>query len=478
MKKPLLSAIVLLLALIMVLLFWPARPDAPSPVETPQPVETPLPMESPPPAMEGEPIEPAAPPPPPPAESDPPQAPPATVPPEADTIRFHGLVRDLEGMPVPGAVLHLQARGATHSSVEADAEGHFSLGAPEDAVREESALLLCRAEGYAEGRKLLQLHAVDALDEAYEADFELEPAAALEGRVLNPEGDPLSGITVVAEDTLRASYLDTPLQWLLPRYETQTDEDGHFSLEQLPEGEYRLEIRAASEGYVLPRERRQELRVRAGERRTVPSLVPIPAASVAGQVTAADGTPLAGVHLRLGPGDPLEAALSAGGTPSGQPHAVVSDDAGQFHMEGLEPRRSYRLTARLEGYADTVSAPFRPEAKDTPHRLDLQLSRGSTVSGHVFLEEDRPAAGRALMLFPDPDQALAGVIPPTPRETETDSAGAFVFHGVPAGSYALLPAGAPPEMPGAVTVSLDGESHVEGLELLFGTESAPAAEQR
>lgn len=152
-------------------------------------------------------------------------------------------------------------------------------------------------------------------------DLEFGLGVTLSGIVLSGEV-PVSGATLFVEGT---DVEDSGL--------TRTDHAGHFTLEGLDPGTYRVDLREFTSGLA-----HTETIALASSREVT---LRLPANRVAGRVVdAADRQPLAGVTLTLGP---------ASG-PVGPPRTATTDVKGQFTLTSV-PDGDWRLTASRKGYA-------------------------------------------------------------------------------------------------------------------------------
>jgi hypothetical protein len=173
-------------------------------------------------------------------------------------------------------------------------------------------------------------------------------------------------------------------------------------------------------------------------------------AALSGTVSTPSGEPAAGAEVTVldnGGAGPL-AGLEL-------PRATA-DEQGEYRLEGIAPG-DRAVRAALRGFLPDTRR-IAMDAADREQQLDLQLRRGTRVSGRAVTAAGTPVRGARLFLAPLGDQA-----PPSPAETAAD--GAFGWQGVAAGRYRLQA-----EMPGLaarpLTVEVDG-APVTGLEVTF-----------
>jgi hypothetical protein len=119
---------------------------------------------------------------------------------------------------------------------------------------------------------------------------------------------------------------------------------------------------------------------------------------------------------------------------------TITGERGRFWFHDLRPR-VYRLRARLEGFAEYLSAPFAvPWKGDYP----VTLRRSATLEGTVRGPDN----------FPRPDCPVTIVRgDETARVTRTDEQGTFVFHGLgPGEGYRVLVGNSRSREPQAKTI--------------------------
>ncbi len=139
-------------------------------------------------------------------------------------------------------------------------------------------------------------------------------------------------------------------------------------------------------------------------------------ATVIGQVLDADQQALEGAAVALEP-----QGLVGGELP---PRALAITDAeGRFHLSGCESGASRLLVS----HEDNV--PFDQQITALPGQRNehiVRLARGTLVAGTVYGSDGKPAADIPLR--------LAASHPWLACETRSDSSGAYVLRGVPAGT--------------------------------------------
>lgn len=184
----------------------------------------------------------------------------------------------------------------------------------------------------------------------------LEPGTRLSGRVLSPDGGPVSGARVEVQAEERRS-----MAMVRGGIDATTDGSGEYSIQGIAQGEQRL--RASRDGFVADvktievdgEEMRQDFRLGRGQ-------------DVSGIVVTDTGLPVADADV--------SANTAAGG---GGGKSTKSDSTGTFRMSGLPPGR-YSFRAMREGYVSGELTDIDIAAAGT---VRITMSTGGTVSGRV-----------------------------------------------------------------------------------------------
>ncbi|RMG09277.1 MAG: carboxypeptidase regulatory-like domain-containing protein [Planctomycetota bacterium] len=142
-------------------------------------------------------------------------------------VSLRGVVRDDRGLPLEGVEVSCGARRA-----RSDAEGRYELRGLDLG----SAWLEATAEGYAPAVREINYRGA-----ALEVDLALPRLGGVRGRVLR-DGRPAAGVTVYVcyqeEDGVRP-------------YETRTDEEGRYRLDDLPPATYSLKAGPGADPFAL-----------------------------------------------------------------------------------------------------------------------------------------------------------------------------------------------------------------------------------
>jgi len=264
-------------------------------------------------------------------------------------------------------------------------------------------------------------------------DVVLDEGGSIEGKVVDPRGNPLRGIELVAlldngamdfgdaRPEREASMRRFDLAGGMGVGSTKSDADGKFLFERLPEGPFCIVARApgfepAAAGPLKPGERAD--------------LILLAEARLSGDVRDAETQlPVAGFGLKLSPAEASDdnRALESGDK------LTLDPVAGSFLYTGLPPG-DYVLLVHADGYA-----PFRGAVKLGPGEtgsVAVLLDHGLRVSGVVRSSSTRaPIAGAEIVAVPGAEEERR--IRPRAR---SDEDGRFLLQGLAAGEYELVAA--------------------------------------
>ncbi len=335
----------------------------------------------------------------------------------APATEIDGLVVDEDGAPVPGAEVHLRGAGGGKAVLitipgrwVADARGVFRAAAPQGSVLE------ARKQGYYPGHARVDLHAVVdgririTLGAAWAGS---EPQkAALAGRVVGPDGQPIPGALVEAGRTQGWGYVGTPVAQAL------TDADGRFRIDELDRSPHVL--RARAEGYqpgvvgrILPGSPEVTIALAGGGR-------------LRGCVRdGASGAPVAPYTVSAYFG-------SNGWREDPDVQLSVADPSGCFTMGELEIGDSM-LVVLAPGRAPSDPVRVNVPAPPASGEVEVALAAGGTLRGVVRTEgTGAPLAGAHVAAEAVPVD-LYEVVPPstTIGETTTGPDGSFTLSGLP-----------------------------------------------
>ncbi len=248
-----------------------------------------------------------------------------------------------------------------------------------------NAVLSFSKAGYeAGGRRTLQV-AVEPDREIKDMDIELRPSAAVSGKVLDRDGDPVTRAVV----QLQTSVLRAGVKSLRAVRTTRTDDRGHYRLFDLAPGRYYLSVSPArviaatgirefahSWGYFpgapTPREAERIALTWGSERNGVDF-----------QLRTPPRTEIVGLVRNLGGRSPcVSCQVSIVRRGEGQIGSITTDETGRFLIRGL-PAGDYVLRANaLEGPRFNAAREVSL-VENKPVQADMALQPGSIVRGHV-----------------------------------------------------------------------------------------------
>ena len=315
--------------------------------------------------------------------------------------------------PVAGAQVYFQALAHSDQTIllTTDAAGEFAVEADRPPA---GAEYVGRTAIVAPGLALGGGYVWDG-----ENVFKLSPPSELAGRVVAPDGGPVSGATVKV-----FVVLVTPIKVILfpevlaDRFSARTDAEGGWCIGGLPpRGLAKVELDD-------PRFARQSLNAQLGpDALPAAPIVARPGAWLTGRVLYEDGRPAAGIPVR-GEGPPMrlpgavtgaDGRYSIGSIPEGDYQVIASPSSSEF------PAACHDRIAVTEG--GTTEVP------------DLVLTTGGFVEGLVVeAETGEPVEGATIS---------AGHLPMPGTVASTDDRGRYRLH-VQAGRRIAITVSPPP----------------------------------
>ena len=359
---------------------------------------------------------------------------------------LRGVVRNLRGQPVVGAVVLLGLRATPPAEVpfvqrlvHADGSGSYHIaGLPAGRIE----ALAVAAEDHLFRRNLGGEQQLSAGEERV-IDVVLPRASVIEGHVRDEAGAPVAGARVEAKANDHAHGLFQTFE----SSDTYTDAKGGFRLLAVPPGTGTVIARKA--GYIrIPdakpppshyeiAEPGQTVRVSVVLRRGIP---------VSGTVVDAQDAPVAGAEVVAG--------VTAGQDPWSLQRREVTktDESGAFTLPGLQSGKRYLVRAR--GPAG-FSAPHELEmpTEGAPGLINLVLLEGGVLAGRLVVSGEGKVDNRSIQLRMVDSQFQ--------MYATTDDEGAFRFGGLPAATYRLTP----PQTVYMQTRVRRGEADAGGLEV-------------
>ncbi|EDM80762.1 hypothetical protein PPSIR1_12803 [Plesiocystis pacifica SIR-1] len=344
-------------------------------------------------------------------------------------VRLRGIVRDLSGGVIEGAVIAVGGDGLSgdpkgRALVQTDAEGRFLAW-----VRRGRVHLYAGAEGYA--TRNLFSSAPGPTVELY-----LVPEAVLVGRVVDAETG--AGLPDVPVSEGRMSAGIDMNYVVVGQGMTRTDAEGYFRIAGIDPGSYRPFLvdprylgRAEDSAQLALGETSETIEIRARR-----------AGRVRARIVDEDGEPTcAGESVTASPA-PFEL------------YNATIDDEGYVELGALRPA-DYRVNAHCWGRMVKRIGQFSVPAEggQVPEQT-WTVPAGATIEGLVVDGEGRPLP-RMLVLgkrLADEDDD-SGPTARSVRSQPTDAEGRFVIRGLERGTYELeLGGSAAPQLPEPVEV--------------------------
>ncbi len=341
-----------------------------------------------------------------------------------------GAVKTGQGGPVAGAKVSVRfdpaammgagamnaARGAS-GSAETDADGRFRVGGlgPGPFLVEASAPAPpgsdpSEPKGEWKARK-------SPVRPGTAIELELLPPLEVRGRVIDPEGKPISKFTLVVRARSEVVFMPGTT-----RREEIDDERGEFRVGDLHEGAWEIEARAKGFGPSAP------------AAVSLPSATPLdpieillrPEAGVAGVVRAPDGTPFPGAKVSVElPATRIMARLEG----SLEVPETYSAEDGAFQLAGLG-EGDQALVATHPDFAASEAVPVQVTSGRVTEGVEITLRKGAVLTGMVFDRDGSPLVGGQVIL-----QA------PTMIETNlqrTKEDGSFRFERLRPGNWTVV----------------------------------------
>jgi protocatechuate 3,4-dioxygenase beta subunit len=331
-----------------------------------------------------------------------------------------GVVLGADGSAVAGA--SVVVRGAGSQSAATAVDGRFLI---EGLVPDTSGRLRVLADGHA--LQVVQPVEVSA-DETRFVEVRLEPALALAGRVVDAEGQALSGALIEIEgdreEDLGGTVMIPKPTWerAVGRSAAMTGDDGAFRIDELYAGSFKLSARHPDDREVVG-----TWQVASGSEQLELVLDADQPTGVVlvGQVTDAQ-TGLPVTTFQITPMRPM----GSGGY-GGSNHSFTDLD-GRYMLSGLEPG-PYRINASADGYAPS-SLPEQDWAEGE-HRVDLALRPTRSLHLRCVDPAGEPLADVSLNFLDEQGHKLMVAIGPGSRTTmlSTDEQGEARAYELPAG---------------------------------------------
>lgn len=286
--------------------------------------------------------------------------------------RVAGSVRDATGAPIASARVRVTHADPPRFALDvlSDANGVFELVMPDGPFE-----IAAHSKGYAP----VNSHGVAP---AQRIQLVLEPAFALQGRVLAASGEPVAGVTVRAVPRDRMPRL----AW------AHSDSGGNFRFSSLPAGSYFLVASGAGAYGELPDA------IELGDAAPEPIAIEAHQAfALRGRVQLEDGAPCPEGYVLLGEPDPAQPSPDerAEANPTGQTigpeqHAIIEHD-GAVRFGGV-PAARYFASVYCDGYALQRGPAVIDLPRDAQRELTWVMQPATKLSARVVDGRGRAAA--------------------------------------------------------------------------------------
>ena len=221
-------------------------------------------------------------------------------------------------------------------------------------------------------------------------DLALSTGAPVTGRLMNDDGEPLSG-----DVRIESINGERPPWSLFSRLNTKAaPDDGAFVLPHVPAGEYRVLVEAL--GYAA---QRIELSVDPdSDGHDVGDISFEDGFSVMGYVVDEMGDAVAGARVYSATTRSFIAGVVQGPMSVG---SAETDENGFFRIRGLEAA-TYKLSAIAPGYIAAVETSVEAGVSD----VVIQLEKGGSITGYVVDTDGQPISSFSVMVEPHPRRSV------------------------------------------------------------------------
>ena len=200
-------------------------------------------------------------------------------------------------------------------------------------------------------------------------------------------------------------------------FDRAQNEQGTFAIENVPEGEYAVEIQARN----FVTEALSKVIVSSGEATDLGTLRLRRGGTIEGTVVDSSEEPVPGASIAVrAPGFRAYGSVS---------YDASSDRRGRFRIEGL-PDGAVSLLATHPSYAQSRIERLEIDARAGTTEVEIVMRRGGALEGVVRSRDGSDIGGRTIQVIPDP-RGFRGV---GDSSVQTDPDGVFRFEHVPAGS--------------------------------------------
>lgn len=255
-------------------------------------------------------------------------------------VKLSGRVENKEGLPVANADVNWGGSSRqpgtpeSHRTTDADGRFQFELMPFQDGVVE------VKAAGYAFKRSEdVKIATQDVTDVV----IVLDQGGQVEGRVVNPEGEGVSGASITMRDTFTAASSLT----ITTRDLTKSEADGYFHIDGL-ETNKELYLTAKATGYAPGR---ASINLQPGDIKTGVEITLAEPVSIEGRVVDADDKPVKATLIGMDIGH------------------TQTNDRGEFKISGISPGK-VEITVQVPETRKYKNVTVEAPAKDVVIRLD------------------------------------------------------------------------------------------------------------
>jgi protocatechuate 3,4-dioxygenase beta subunit len=331
-------------------------------------------------------------------------------------LAIRGKVKDKAGAPVADARIEampssrvLPGRWTAPRDARSEADGSFAVAGLDPGPYRLRVL----APGFAEAERPAEAG-------ADKVEIVLSPAGTITGLVVDEKDRPVEAFHAVARSAAREGRG-------IHRYsgtEATAHPEGRFTLEDLDEGTYVVEVTASEH----PGATVSDVKVTPGTSTDVGRVRLTAGGTVKGIVVDTSGGAISGARVMVVPHDP--------GFPSIFGLEAESDMGGAFEILGV-PLGTVDVTARHPSFAEGQVAGLEVETGKGPAEARIVLSPGGRVEGTVRKRDGTGVPGMIMSLKPMGDRFMVS----DANMAGTRADGAFAFEHVPVGrSFVVLSA--------------------------------------
>ena len=297
-------------------------------------------------------------------------------------IELRGTVTSPDGEPISGAIVYLGSsryigsQDKEKNTATTDEAGEYRFGNAPSGTQ----VMTVSADGWAPALQSTQVKRdMDAVD------FQLEQGKTIRVRVTDPDGLPLEGVGIAADEWRGHRSLPQSL------YRGQTDEDGVWENDSMPADQMRFDL--FKRGHLSSR---NNMLSASDDPHTIVMQWPL---SVSGKVVDAES------------GLPIEKFNIVGGIDWGNGQQVHWERYnqreganGKFSFEFDEPREGHYLRIEADGYRPAVSRKLLDDEGEV--RLSFELEEGTGPSGTVLTPDGKPAVGAEFLIATPQEQVM------------------------------------------------------------------------